>query len=65
MNKSLEELTLYYAEQEQKRLKINKYYKDKYKNNAEYREYKKRKNNENYLRRKNINNNNVVKQVSV
>jgi hypothetical protein len=65
MNKSLEELQIYYAEQEKKRIKLNQFYRDKYKNNADYRDYKKKKNTENYLRRKNISNNNVVKQVSV
>jgi hypothetical protein len=66
MNKSLEELKTYYEKKETQRLKANTYYRNKYANNKDYREQKRKQNRENYLRRKNINNNNnVVKQIPV
>ena len=65
MNKSLEELKTYYEKKEAQRLKANTYYRNKYNTNTEYREQKRKKNREGYLRRKNINNNNVVKQIPV
>jgi len=65
MNKSLEELKSYYEKKEQQRLKANEYYRNKYNTNTEYKKNKQAKNRENYLKRKNISNNNVVKQISV
>lgn len=61
----IEFIKLYYKKQEEKRKKLNQFYRDKYANNEEYRKYKKNKNRENYLRRKNNKDNNNVKQVSV
>jgi hypothetical protein len=74
MNKSLEEnkiediefIKKYYQKKEAQRIKQNTYYREKYANNQEYKNYKKQKNRENYLRRKNnSNSNNVSKQISV
>jgi hypothetical protein len=71
MNKSLKELTKeqlieYYNKQEEKRIKHNEYYRNKYNTNDEYREKKRKNNRQNYIKRKNlINSNNVSKQVSV